>query len=208
MTIAEIVGAIRKSDIGNIMYKVKPTGNFLGVYGLKHRPKDIEFLESGGLEDIDNADTIKKSYTLFRKTIPKDFAMLSMPKYWIKNNDKSYPINQYYMLDIDIYTYLLVAEGIRSENLPINSTNFNNLFYYDGRFVDYTNILIENMPKYSFILGDKSNMLPYIYKKQTTALFSESCVEDFLINSCCYDDQQVISAFNEIKIFSSIKEEI
>jgi hypothetical protein len=209
MNIEKIVSIIRKSDIGNIMYKIKPTGNFLGVYGLKSRPKDTEFLETGDLIDIDNATIVNKSYTLFRNFIPKDFAVISTPKFWIKTSeDNAYPINEYHLVDIDIYAYLLVLEGIKSENIPINTTNFNNLFYLDGRKIDYSSTVMSNIHKYSLILGDKSNITPYIYKKINTNLFSESCADDFLINSCGFNAKQIEVAFEQLNIFSNIKEQI
>jgi hypothetical protein len=209
MEIEKIVSLIRKSDIGNIMYKVKPAANFLGVYGLKTRPKDIEFLETGTLIDIDNVSTIKKSYNLFRTFIPKDFAVVNVPKYWTKTNDNTmYPINEYHLIDIDIYTYLLAAEGLRSKSIPLGSTPYVDLFYLDGREVDYTDSLLKNMYIYSLILSDKSNLIPYIYKKTNSSLFSELSAEDFLMTSHSFDASQLDSIFKEINIFSNIKNEI
>lgn len=209
MEIENLVSFIRKSNIGNLMYKAKPAGNFLGVYGLKARPKDIDFLETGPLEDIDNSAIIKKNYTLFRSFIPKDFAVISTTKYWIKTNqDTAFPINEYHLVDIDIYTYLLVAEAFRTDVLPLASTNFNHLYYFDGRFVDYTSLITQNIHRYSLILGEKSNLTPYIYKKENINLFSETSSDDFLINSSSFTVDQIKEIFNEINIFSDIKKEV
>jgi len=206
MSIDEVVSIIRKSDIGNLMYKLKPSNSFLGVFGLKRRPDDIHFLETGSITDIDDGSTVKKSQILFRAFIPKDFAVLSYPKYWVKSNDeKSYPVNEYHLVDIDLYTYLLTAEAVRSELLTVGSTSFSGLFYKDGCQVDYTDIILQNMHRYSFILGDHSHLIPYICKKNTKDLFGELSMEDFLVSSYGLDGNQLDSAFAELNIFSSIK---
>jgi hypothetical protein len=209
MQIEEIVSMIRKSDIGNIMYKMKPNNNYLGVYGLKVRPTDIQFLETGPITDVDHAATIKKSQTLFRTYIPKDFVMLSSPKFWVKAQDnKAYAVNEYHLVDLDLYTYLLAAEAARMDLISPGSNNYSHLFFSDGRQTDYTKIILENIYKYSFILGDESKLIPYIYKKNNQTFFAEISADDVLIGPFGLDENQLELAFQELNIFFDIKNKI
>jgi hypothetical protein len=209
MQIEKIVSMIRKSDIGNVMYKVKPTNNFLGVYGLKTRPSDIQFLETGTVSDLDHGPTIKKSQSLFRTFVPKDFAVLTSPKFWVRSQDnKFYPVNEYHLIDIDLYAYLALAESVRLGQILVGSTAYTNLFLVDGRPIDYTRIILENINQYSLILSDESKLIPYIYKKNNQSFFGETYAEDFLIGSFGLDDIQLQVAFEELNIFFDIKNAI
>lgn len=209
MQIEEIISMIRKSDIGSVMYKAKPMNNYLGVYGLKVRPTDVQFLDTGSVLDIDHGPTIKKSQQLFRSYIPKDFAFVSYPKFWVRAYDnKLYPVNEYHLIDIDLYAYLLAAEGIREGFIQPGSNNYSHLFFSDGRPVDYTKLILENIYKYSLILGDQSKLIPYIYKKNSQTLFGEISADDILVGPFGMDDNQLELAFKEISIFSDIKNEI
>lgn len=206
MKIEEVVSIIRKSDIGNLIYKLKQTNNFLGVYGLKRRPDDINFLETGDIVDLDSSSTIKKAYILFRAFIPKDFVIVSCPKYWtIANENKAYAVNEYHLIDLDLYTYLIIAEALRLNLFSLDSTSFSSLFYKDGCQVDYTALILEHIHKYSFILGDHSNLIPYIYKKNSKDLFGELSAEDILVSSFGVNASEIDLAFLDLNIFSNIK---
>lgn len=206
MEIEQVISIIRKSDIGNLMYKLKPSNNFLGVHGLKRRPDDITFLQSGQVTDIDDFSTIRKAQTLFRIFIPKDFVIISFPKHWVIANDgRGYPVSEYHLIDLDLYTYLVMAEALRLNLFTVGSTPFSSLFYKDGRQVDYTDLVLQNIHKYSFILGDHSNLIPYIYKKNSKDLFAELSAEDILVAPFGVDCSQLDLAFVELNIFSNIK---
>ena len=209
MQIEKIVSIIRKSNIGNLIYKIKTNDNFLGVYGLKQRHPDITFLESGPLNDIDNFGLIKKQINLFRTFIPKDFVVLAMPKSWIKSDSENfYPINEYHLIDLDLYAYLLVAEGVRSGAIAIGSSEYSELFLLDGRQVDYTNSITSNIFQYSLTLSPNSSLLPYVYKKNNSALFNEQSIDDFLIASKGVSFEDLKTSFNDLNIFSSIDKQI
>lgn len=206
MEIEQVVSIIRKSDIGNLMYKLKPANNFFGVHGLKRRPDDITFLQSGQVTDIDDFSTIRKAQTLFRIFIPKDFVIISSPKHWvIANDERAYPVSEYHLIDLDLYTYLVMAEALRLNLFTVGSTSFSSLFYKDGCQVDYTDLILQNIHKYSFILGDHSNLIPYIYKKNSKDFFAELSVEDILVAPYGVDCRQLDLAFLELNIFSNIK---
>jgi hypothetical protein len=209
MQIEKIVSIIRKSNIGNLIYKIKTNDNFLGVYGLKQRPLDVAFLESGTLNDIDSFGLARKQINLFRTFIPKDFVVLATPKSWIKSNsDSFYPINEYHLIDLDLYAYLLVAEGVRSGSIGIGSSEYSELFLLDGRQIDYTNSITSNIFQYSLTLAPNSNLISYIYKKNNSALFNEQCIDDFLIASKGVSFEDLKTSFNDLNIFSSIDKQI
>lgn len=204
MEIEKIVSIIRKSNIGNLIYKIKTNDNFLGVYGLKQRPTDVVFLESGPLNDLDNFTLIKKQMNLFRTFIPKDFVVLATPKSWVKSIDNFYPINEYHLIDVDLYAYLLVAEGVRSGVIRIGSSEYAELFFLDGRRIDYTNTITSNIFQYSVTLAPSSNLIPYIFKKNNSTLFHEQCVDDFLIAPKGASFEEIVTSFTNLNIFSSI----
>ena len=209
MQIEKIVSIIRKSNIGNLIYKIKTNDNFLGVYGLKQRHPDIAFLESGPLNDIDNFGLIKKQINLFRTFIPKDFVVLATPKSWIKSDSENfYPINEYHLIDLDLYAYLLVAEGVRSGAIGIASSEYSDLFFLDGRQIDYTNTITSNIFQYSLTLAPNSSLISYIYKKNNPALFNEQCIDDLLIASKGVSFEDLKTSFNDLNIFSSIDKQI
>jgi hypothetical protein len=205
MRIEKVFAAIRQSDIGKVMYKAKPGGNFLGVFGLKRRPPDEEFLQTGTLADIGFAPVVNQSYKRFRQSIPKDFVVLAYPECFTKTGEKIFVHNQFQMIDLDIYTYLVTIKAIVNDKIPIESTNYNNLFYSDGRFVDYTNILNENIYNCSFILGEGSSLVPYIYKKQSAHFFNDDTIEDTLANfKSCFPELDVQTNFESLQLLSSI----
>ena len=205
MQIEKLIASIRLSNIGKIMYKTRPSSNFLGVFGLKQRPPDTDFLESGSLEDIGIAPIVKEAYKRYRQSIPKDFAIVAIPEKYSKTGDKTFVHSQYHMVDIDLYTYLLVVQAIHKDKIPIESTSYNNLFLLDGRFVDYTNLINQNLFNYSFILGEYSSLIPYIYKKRTPEFFTEENVEDSLFNyRKCFSEFDVNSNFESLQILSLI----
>lgn len=209
MEIDNLISNIRKSNIGNIMYKVKPMSSYLGVFGLKQRPDDAAFLETGTVENIDIQPVIRKSYKFFRTIIPKDFALTVYPKHWIKTADDTYSVlHEYHLVDIDVYTYLAVAEGISSGTIPNASHNYSHLFYYDGRFVDYTNLLNQYIPKFTFILANESKLIPYIWQKKDSTLFGELSADDFLVESSPVNSEKLNIIFKNLNIFTDSKKVI
>jgi len=209
MNVDKIISNIRNSNIGDIMYKVKPVSTYIGTFGLKPRPSDVSFLESGSLDNIDHEATIKKAHKFFRSIIPKDFAVVVHPKYWLKNTDNSlFPINEYHLIDIDIYGYLILAEGIRLNLVPSTSNNYSHLFYLDGRSVDFTDLLISNMNKYTFVLNNQSKIIPYIWQKKNTSTFAELTIDDFLVGSPPVTYEDLNSIFENLNIFADNKNKI
>lgn len=205
MQIEKVVAAIRQSDIGKVMYKARPSSNFVGVFGLKPRPPDKDFLETGTLEDIGFGPVVTQAQKRFRLSIPKDFAIVIYPESFSKHEDGLFIRPQYQMIDIDIYTYLVTIQAIKSDKLGIESSNYNNLFYLDGRLVDLTEIIHKNMYNYSFTLSEYSPLIPYIYRKRTPEFFSDENVEDVLVNVKKYSkDFNVEMSFDSLQLLSGI----
>lgn len=205
MQVEKVFATIRQSDIGQILYKTRPSGNFLGVFGLKKRPKDEDFLESGTLADIGPAPVVFQAYKRFRQSIPKDFVVIAIPESYYRNGSEVFIRNQYQILDLDIYTYLVTVKAVIENKIPIESTEYNTLFYLDGRFIDYTNIINENINNCSFILGEYSSLIPYIYKKQSPQLFGDKDIEDVLFNFQMYSKNFDIEMnFESLQLLSSI----
>lgn len=205
MQIEKIIANIRKSNIGNVLYKAKSTGNFVGVFGLKQRPTNDVFLETGSLEDLDFAPIIEQSYKRFRKSIPKDFALIVYPDAFANVGDETFVSTQFHIIDLDLYAYLITMEAIKRDNLGIQSSAYSELFYLDGRLVDYSNLICQHIYNYSFILTEYSALVSYIYKKRNAELFSEENVEDFLLNfSKYFKTSDVKKTFNSLEILSSI----
>jgi hypothetical protein len=205
MQIEKIIANIRKSNIGNVLYKAKSTGNFVGVFGLKRRPTNDVFLETGSLDDLDFAPIIEQSYKRFRKSIPKDFALIVHPEAFANAGDETFVSTQFHIIDLDLYAYLITMEAIKRDNLGIQSSAYSELFYLDGRLVDYSNLICQNIYNYSFILTEYSALVSYIYKKRNAELFSEENVEDFLLNfSKYFKTSDVKKTFNSLEILSSI----
>jgi hypothetical protein len=205
MQIEKIIANIRKSNIGNVLYKAKSTGNFVGVFGLKQRPANDVFLETGSLDDLDFAPIIEQSYKRFRKSIPKDFALIVHPEAFANAGDETFVSTQFHIIDLDLYAYLITMEAIKRDNLGIQSSAYSELFYLDGRLVDYSNLIRQNIYNYSFILTEYSALVSYIYKKRNAELFSEENVEDFLLNfSKYFKTSDVKKTFNSLEILSSI----
>lgn len=183
MQIEKIVAAIRKTDIGKIMYRARPAGNFLGVFGLKPRPPDSIFLETGSLEDIGFAPVINQAFKRFRQSISKDFVILACPKSYCQLPDGTFSTRmQYQLVDLDLYTYLITIQAITDEKLLVESTAYSKLFYLDGRLVDYQSIINQNMFNYSFVFSEYSSLTPYIYRKKSPEFFAEENIEDILIS--------------------------
>lgn len=205
MEIEKIVAGIRQSDIGKVMYKARPVSNFVGVFGLKPRPPDKDFLETGTLDDIGFGPVITQAHKRFRQCIPKDFAIVICPESFSKYENEVFIRPQYQMIDIDLYTYLVTMQAIKSDNLGIESSNYNNLFYLDGRLVDFTEAIHKNMYSYSFILSEYSPLIPYIYRKRTPEFFTDENVEDALVNVKKYSkDFNVEMSFDSLQLLSSI----
>jgi hypothetical protein len=209
MNIDKIISNIRSSNIGTIMYRVKPISTYMGTFGLKQRPPDADFLESGPVENLDHGPTIKKTYKFFRTIIPKDFAVTVHPSYWTKNlEEQLYPVNEYHLIDIDVYAYLVLAEGVRLNLIPSTSNDYAHLFYSDGRQIDYTEALVSNMNKYTFILKHESNLIPYVYQKKNPSTFAELGIDDFLVASSFVTHEDLASIFENLNIFSNNKNTI
>ena len=205
MQIEKVVAAIRQSDIGKVMYKARPSSNFVGVFGLKPRPPDKDFLETGTLEDIGFAPVISGAHKRFRQNIPKDFAIIIYPESFSRHEDEVFVRPQFQMIDIDLYTYLATLQAIKSDKLGIESSNYNNLFYLDGRLVDYTEIIHKNMYNYSFVLSEYSSLIPYIYRKRTVDLFADENVEDTFQYVKKYSkDFNVEMGFDSLQLLSGI----
>jgi len=205
MQIEKVIATIRKSNIGSVLYKAKPTGNFLGVFGVKERPLDDVFLETGDLMDLDLAPLVIQSYKRFRKSIPKDFALIAYPEAFTKIGDETFISNQFHMIDLDLYTYLITIEAINKTNVNIQSTNYGELFYLDGRLVDYSSLIQKNIFDYSFILNQHSVLVPYIYKKRDANFFTDQTVEDFLFNfKKSFSNLDIEASFNSLEILSNI----
>lgn len=182
MQIEKIVATIRASNIGNVLYKTRPAGNYLGVFGLKRRPPDENFLETGTLEDIGFAPVVNQAYKRFRKSIPKDFVIITYPEAFSRVDNQIFTHNQFQLVDLDLYTYLITIQAITNDKLGIQSSNYSNLFYLDGRLVDYSKIIHQNMFNYSFILTEYSSLMPYIYKKKDAEFFADEPAENILFN--------------------------
>jgi hypothetical protein len=183
MQIEKIVAAIRKSDIGKVMYKARPAGNFLGVFGLKPRPPDTVFLETGTLEDIGLTPVVNQTYKRFRQSISKDFAILACPESYCQLPDDTFSTRvQYQLVDLDLYTYLITIQAITDNKLLVESTGYSKLFYLDGRFINYQTIINQNMFNYSFVFSEYSPLTPYIYRKRNAEFFAEENIEDVLIS--------------------------
>lgn len=205
MQIEKVVAAIRQSDIGKVMYKARPSSNFVGVFGLKPRPSDKDFLETGTLDDIGFGPVVTGAHKRFRQSIPKDFAIIIYPESFYRHEDEVFIRPQYQMVDIDLYTYLVTTQAIKSDKLGIESSNYNNLFYLDGRLVDFSEIIHKNMYNYSFILSEYSPLIPYIYRKRTPEFFTDENVEDVLINVKKYaKDFNVEMSFDSLQLLSGI----
>lgn len=205
MQIDKIVAAIRHADIGKVMYKARPSGNYLGVFGLKKRPSDEEFLQTGTLEDVGFAPVVNQAYKRFRLSIPKDFVILAYPESFHPHENGTVVRNQYQMVDLDIYTYLVAMQAVTNDKLLIESSNYNSLFYMDGRLVDYTKLINENLFNYSFILTDYSPLIPYIYKKQSPQFFADDNVEDILFNvKCNFENLDIKMNFDSLQLLSNI----
>jgi hypothetical protein len=206
MQIEKIVAIIRHSDIGKVMYKARPSGNFLGVFGVKPRPPDDIFLETGTLDDIGFAPVISQSYKRFRQSIPKDFVILACPESHCRLPDDTFSTKtQFQMIDLDIYTYLVAMEAVTNDKLLIESTGFNKLFYSDGRFVDYQSTIKQHMFNYSFIFSEYSPLTPYIYRKKSAEFFADENVEDILINFQKLSKSSNLEAtFDSLQLLSNI----
>ena len=205
MQIEKIIANIRKSNIGNLLYKAKPTGNFVGVFGLKRRPANDVFLETGKLDDIDFPPIIEQSYKRFRKSIPKDFALIVYPDAFAVTGSETFVSTQFHIIDLDLYAYLITMEAIKRDNLGIQSSSYSELFYLDGRLVDYSALVRQNIFNYSFILTEYSALVSYIYKKRNAEFFAEQNVEDFLLNfSKYFKTTDIKKTFDSLEILSSI----
>lgn len=205
MQIEKIVTAIRKSNIGNVLYKARPSGNFLGVFGLKQRPPDQIFLETGDLEDIGFAPVINQAYKRFRKSIPKDFAIVAYPEAFQKVGTETFSHNQFHIIDLDLYAYLITAQAINTDKLGVQSTNYSELFYLDGRLIDLSNVINKYIFNYSFILTEYSSLMPYIYKKKDAEFFADKNAEDILFNFQKNSKNFDIEAnFESLQILSNI----
>jgi hypothetical protein len=212
MEIKTLFSNIRSSNIGNILYKVKSNSNFCGVFGLKIRPPDTEFLETGDAKYLDTYSVVKKSQNYFRKIIPKDYVVISLPTSYILNENGYTTYNQYQLIDVDIYAYLLVAKAISTNQIPAGSNPYTNLFYIDGRRVDYSDKLLKNIFSCSAYLSEESVLIPYMYKKLNSDIFLEANIEDFLSGSfsVCLDKENpnYINEFLSIDIFSNIEKSV
>jgi len=212
MEIKTLFSNIRSSNIGNILYKVKPNSNFCGVFGLKKRPSDAEFLETGDTNYLDTYTVVKKSQNYFRKIIPKDYVVISSPASHILDEKGYTTYNQYQLIDVDIFAYLLVAKAIATNQVPPGTNPYTNLFYVDGRRVDYSSKLLENIFSCSAYLSENSVLIPYMYKKLNPDIFLEANIEDFLSGSfsVCSDKENpnYINEFLSIDIFSNIEKSV
>jgi hypothetical protein len=146
----------------------------------------------------------------------KDWSKAFMSKYHIptaayktftaKNlEEELYPLNEYHLIDIDIYAYLILAEGIRLNVIPSTSNDYAHLFYSDGRQIDYTEVLVSNMNKYTFVLKNESKLIPYIYQKKNPSTFAELGIDDFLVASSFVTHEDLGSIFENLNIFSNNK---
>ena len=205
MQIEKVIPIIRRSNIGNVLYKARPTSNFLGVFGLKERPADNVFLETGDLTDLDLGPLINQLYKRFRRSIPKDFALIAYPESFTKIENETFVSTQFHLVDLDLYTYLITIEAINKTNVNIQSTNYGDLFYLDGRLVDYSALIQKNIFNYSFILNEYSPLVPYIYKKRDEKFFTDQPVEDFLFNfKKSFSNFDLEASFNSLEILSNI----
>lgn len=200
MDIEKLIERVRQENLSNLLYGTRLVGNYIGIFGLKKRPDDATFKETGTLDDLDFKATVDGTAKLVRKSIPYDFCLIAYPNAFASLGDARYAIQYtYQIIDSDIYAYLMCVQAIKANKLKVMDSPYADIFYYDGRFVDLSEHILKVIHKYTFYLSEKSCLLPYIYARRTKGIYSEDNVEDLLFNL-----PKVVLAENINDIFSSM----
>lgn len=200
MDIEKLIERIRQENLSSLLYGTRLVGNYIGIFGLKKRPEDIIFKETGTLEDLDLKVNVDKTTKLIRKFIPGDFCVIAYPNGFAPLGDGRYAIQYtYQIIDCDIYAYLMCVQAIKANKLKVIDSPYSDIFYFDGRLVDLSEYLLKSIHNYTFFLSEKSCVTPYMYSRRTKGIYSEDNVEDLLFNL-----PKVVLAENIKDIFSSM----
>jgi hypothetical protein len=198
MDIEKLIARIRQENLSSLLYGTRLVGNYIGIFGLKKRPDDIDFKETGTLEDLDIKASVDKTTKLIRKSIPGDFCVIAYPSNFAPLGDERYAIQyNYQIIDCDIYAYLMCAQAIKANKLKVVDSSYSDIFYFDGRFVDLSHYLLDHIHEHTFFLSERSCLIPYMYSRRTKGIYSGDNVEDLLFNL-----PKVVGAENIKDIFS------
>lgn len=183
MDIEKLVQRVRQEKLSNLLYGTKLVGNYVGIFGLKTRPNNSVFAETGSLDDLDVKEIVDKSTKLVRKFIPEDFCVIGYPTAFSPAGGKRYAIQySYQIIDADIYAYLMCVQAVKANKLKVQDTTYADIFYFDGRFIDLSEFLLKEIYKYTFFLSEKSSLFPYMYMRKTKGIYSGENVEDLLFS--------------------------
>lgn len=207
MDIEKLVQRIRQEKLSTLLYGTKLVGNYVGIFGLKTRPLDSVFAETGSLEDLDLKEMIDKNTKLVKKFIPDDFCVIGYPVAFAPAGDRRYAIQYaYQIIDSDIYAYLMCVQAVKANKLKVQDSTYADIFYFDGRFFDLSEFLLKEIHKYTFFLSERSSLIPYIYVRKTKGIYSGENVEDLLFNLPKFVlEEDINNIFSLMNLLSNIQ---